>query len=160
MRGAAGRLQRVVAGLLVLFRSGAEVQPVPLDLAVLAARVPMEGLLLEAPAGAGVAADADLLTAVLLNLLDNALRHGARRVLLSSPAPNRLRVHDDGCGVPAAQRLALQQALEDPVPFAALLRECSDLLALLQRPLRHLLNYHCGVGAFRTRQMMLDIQSL
>lgn len=112
VRGAAGRLQRVVAGLLVLFRSGAEVQPVPLDLAVLAARVPMEGLLLEAPAGAGVAADADLLTAVLLNLLDNALRHGARRVLLSSPAPNRLRVHDDGCGVPAAQRQALQQALD------------------------------------------------
>ena len=62
--------------------------------------------------------------------------------------------------VPPEERQALQQALDDPVPFAALLRECSDLLTLLQRPLRHLLNYHCGVGAFRTRQMMLDIQSL
>jgi len=112
VRGAAGRLQRVVAGLLVLFRSGADVRPLPLDLAVLAARVPMEGLLLEAAAGASVAADADLLTAVLLNLLDNALRHGATRVELSSPAPNRLRVHDDGSGVPAAQRQALQQALD------------------------------------------------
>ena len=59
-----------------------------------------------------------------------------------------------------AQWQALQQALDDPVPFAALLRDCADLLGLLQRPLRHLLNYHCGVGAFRTRQMMLDIQSL
>ncbi len=58
------------------------------------------------------------------------------------------------------QWLALQQALDEPVPFAALLRERADLLALLQRPLRHLLNYHGGVGAFRTRQMMLDIQSL
>ena len=59
-----------------------------------------------------------------------------------------------------AQWQALQQALDDPVPFAALLRDCADLLGLLQRPLRHLLNYHCGVGAFRTRQMMLDIQTL
>ena len=59
-----------------------------------------------------------------------------------------------------AQWLALQQALAAPVPLAALLRECADLLALLQKPLRQLLNYHCGVGALRTRQMMLDLQSL
>lgn len=59
-----------------------------------------------------------------------------------------------------AQWQALQQALDAPVPLAALLRDCADLLGLLQRPLRHLLNYHGGVGAFRTRQMMLDIQSL
>ena len=59
-----------------------------------------------------------------------------------------------------AQWLALQHARDEPVPLAALLRECADVLALLQRPLRHLLNYHCGVGAFRTRQMMLDIQTL
>ena len=72
------------------------------------------------------------------------------------PAP------DDVLGVvrAAVGLRALQQALDEPVPLAALLRECADLLALLQRPLRHLLNYHCGVGAFRTRQMMLDIQSL
>ena len=54
----------------------------------------------------------------------------------------------------------LQQALAAPVPLAALLRDCADLLALLQKPLRQLLNYHCGVGALRTRQMMLDLQSL
>ena len=59
-----------------------------------------------------------------------------------------------------AQWLALQQALAAPVPLAALLRDCADLLALLQKPLRQLLNYHCGVGALRTRQMMLDLQSL
>ena len=35
-----------------------------------------------------------------------------------------------------------------------------DLLVQLQRPLRLLLNYHCGVGALRTRQMMLDLQTL
>ena len=67
---------------------------------------------------------------------------------------------DERQALSGAQWLALQAALDEPVPFAALLRECADLLALLQRPLRHLLNYHGGVGAFRTRQMMLDIQTL
>lgn len=59
-----------------------------------------------------------------------------------------------------AQWLALQAALDDPSPMAALLRECADWLGPLQRPLRLMLNYHCGVGALRTRQMMLDLQTL
>jgi DNA repair protein RecO (recombination protein O) len=59
-----------------------------------------------------------------------------------------------------AQWLALQAALDEPQPLAALLRECADLLIALQRPLRLMLNYHCGVGALRTRQMMLDLQTL
>ena len=67
---------------------------------------------------------------------------------------------DERQGLPGAQWLALQQALAAPVPLAALLRDCADLLAQLQKPLRQLLNYHCGVGALRTRQMMLDLQSL
>ena len=59
-----------------------------------------------------------------------------------------------------AQWRALQAALDDPSPMAALLRECADLLGPLQRSLRLMLNYHCGVGALRTRQMMLDLQTL
>ena len=51
-------------------------------------------------------------------------------------------------------------ALSVNVNKVALLRECADLLVQLQRPLRLLLNYHCGVGALRTRQMMLDLQTL
>jgi DNA repair protein RecO (recombination protein O) len=58
------------------------------------------------------------------------------------------------------QWLALHAALASPNPLAALLRECADLLVQLQRPLRLMLNYHCGVGALRTRQMMLDLQTL
>ena len=58
------------------------------------------------------------------------------------------------------QWLALHAALASPNPFAALLRDCADLLVQLQRPLRLMLNYHCGVGALRTRQMMLDLQTL
>jgi len=33
-------------------------------------------------------------------------------------------------------------------------------MAELKPQLRALLNYHCGVGTLRTRQMMIDIQSL
>jgi DNA repair protein RecO (recombination protein O) len=55
---------------------------------------------------------------------------------------------------------ALHAALNASNPLAALLRGCADLLGTLQRPLRLLLNYHCGVGALRTRQMMLDLQTL
>lgn len=112
VRAAAGRLQHVVAGLLALFRSGVEVRPLPLDLAGLVARLPMEGLTLHVQPSAALSADADLLTAALLNLLDNALRHGATRVEFSTPAPGLLRVQDDGRGVDAARRQALQQALD------------------------------------------------
>ncbi len=112
VRAAAGRLQRVVAGLLALFRSGVDVQRVALDLPRLAERLPLEGLRVQTEATAPISADADLLTAALLNLLDNALRHGATTVTLSTPAPQVLRVQDDGSGLPAAQRLALQQALD------------------------------------------------
>ena len=59
-----------------------------------------------------------------------------------------------------AQWVALQAAIDAPSPLVALLRECADLLGPLQRCLRLLLNYHCGVGALRTRQMMLDLQTL
>ncbi|WP_416547961.1 DNA repair protein RecO [Limnohabitans sp. DCL3] len=55
---------------------------------------------------------------------------------------------------------SIQKALDSSRPMAALLRDCADLLVQLQRPLRLMLNYHCGVGALRTRQMMLDLQTL
>jgi DNA repair protein RecO (recombination protein O) len=69
-------------------------------------------------------------------------------------------VSDDRQALRGEQWLALHAALASPSPFAALLRECADLLVQLQRPLRLMLNYHCGVGALRTRQMMLDLQTL
>jgi DNA repair protein RecO (recombination protein O) len=67
---------------------------------------------------------------------------------------------DDRNALTGSQWLALQAALDDVNPMAALVRDCADLLVQLQRPMRLMLNYHCGVGALRTRQMMLDLQTL
>ena len=114
VRTAAGRLQHVVAALLALFRSGMEVvRREPLDLPALAARLPVQDLVLEVgEPGGPLSADPDLLVAALLNLLDNAARHGATRVRLSQPAPDVLTVADDGRGIDDALRHDIQRALD------------------------------------------------
>ena len=113
-REAAARLSRVVAALLALFRSGAELQPEAIDLAALLARLPHDALVLEVPAGAQVVADLDLLSAALINLLDNAVRHGARTLrvaLRHEDGLQWLRLQDDGRGVADARRAELAAAL-------------------------------------------------
>jgi DNA repair protein RecO (recombination protein O) len=59
-----------------------------------------------------------------------------------------------------AQWQALQRALDDSAPFSAVLRQCADTAPELKPQLRSLLNYHCGVSTLRTRQLMIDLQSL
>ena len=117
VRGAAARLQHVVAALLGLFRSAdgtASLQRGPLPLAELLPRLPHTGLQITSAGEAAVDADADLLLAALLNLLDNAQRHGAREVrLVGLPGGRGLRVEDDGEGLPAARREALAEALAE-----------------------------------------------
>jgi DNA repair protein RecO (recombination protein O) len=54
----------------------------------------------------------------------------------------------------------LQMALDDEAPFHAALGVCADVMAGLKPQLRVLLHYHCGVATLRTRQMMMDLQSL
>ena len=70
---------------------------------------------------------------------------------------------DDGVGNGTAytreQWVALQQALDDPAPFHATLRRAAEM-GELKPQLRTLLHYHCGVSTLRTRQMMMDLQSL
>ena len=112
VRTAAQRLQRVVVALLAMFRSGAEVQRSEIDVVALAARLPVEGLEMEARGTTPLSADADLVTAAVLNLIDNAQRHGARSVIFSTPAANVLRVHDDGPGVEPARRRELRAAID------------------------------------------------
>ena len=66
----------------------------------------------------------------------------------------------DRASLSGAQWVALQQSLGDRAPFTATLRACSEVMAELKPQLRTLLNYHCGVSTLRTRQMMIDLQSL
>ncbi|MCW5636783.1 MAG: HAMP domain-containing histidine kinase, partial [Rubrivivax sp.] len=115
LRAAVRRLAHVVTALLALFRSGGELKRVPVDVEALVARVPFEGLAMEFLPRADEppvrpAADADLLAAALINLLDNAVRHGARRVCVQVH-PAHITLRDDGPGVSDERRGHLQQAL-------------------------------------------------
>jgi signal transduction histidine kinase len=114
-REAADRLRRVVNALLTLFRTGAEPKWQAVDMAVLVSHLPFDGLTVTVSGAALVEADPDLLAAALLNLLDNAQRHGAGQVtlhVLADGDDTRLTLHDDGSGMPDAHRLRLQAALD------------------------------------------------
>lgn len=73
-----------------------------------------------------------------------------------------LRLASDGerGSMAGAQWLGLQEALADERNFNGVLRACAPAVNELRLQLRVLLNYHCGVGTLRTRQLMMDIQSL
>lgn len=58
------------------------------------------------------------------------------------------------------QWMALQRALEDGASFTATLHQAAAVMAELKPQLRTLLHYHCGVSTLRTRQLMIDLQSL
>ena len=69
--------------------------------------------------------------------------------------------HDgDRAALSGQQWLTLDQALSGPTPFAATLSAVAGVMTDLKPQLRQLLNYHCGVTRLRTRQIMLDLQSL
>lgn len=111
-RSAADRLRRVVSALLALFRSGTDLQRQTVDLVELVGHLPFDGMQIVARPPCRVAADADLLLAALLNLFDNAHRHGASRVTLHVDDAGQLHVADDGSGIPPDRRRALQAALD------------------------------------------------
>jgi DNA repair protein RecO (recombination protein O) len=67
---------------------------------------------------------------------------------------------DERPGLAGERWVALQRALDDSAPFHATLREAAADMAQLKPQLRSLLHYHCGVGTLRTRQMLIDLQSL
>jgi len=66
----------------------------------------------------------------------------------------------DRASLTGAQWAQLQQVLQERDTFTDLLRACADVAASLKPQLRTLLHYHCGVSALRTRQVMLDLQTL
>ena len=67
---------------------------------------------------------------------------------------------DERQALSGAQWHQLQQALADGAPLTETLRVCAQLSNELKPQLRALLHYHCGVSTLRTRQMMVDLQSL
>ena len=69
--------------------------------------------------------------------------------------------HEDAerASLTGGQWHALQAALDDPAPFHATLQVAATM-GELKPQLRALLHYHCGVSTLRTRQLMMDLQSL
>ncbi|WP_422843496.1 DNA repair protein RecO [Acidovorax sp. M2(2025)] len=67
----------------------------------------------------------------------------------------------DRAALPGHQWQALQRGLDDDgARFTATLRACAPVAAELKPQLRALLQYHCGSPTLRTRQLMIDLQSL
>ncbi|MEY4884006.1 MAG: hypothetical protein RIS34_1860 [Pseudomonadota bacterium] len=87
------------------------------------------------------------------------LEGGARYSLVPEGGLRQTHV-GDRASLSGDQWTTLQQSLSDDAPFTATLRACAAVMAELKPQLRTLLTYHCGVGTLRTRQMMIDLQSL
>lgn len=111
IRLASASLQRVVASLLLLFRSGVELQRAPIEIKTWLERLAPSGLNVHIVTSGVLHADGDLLAAALLNVFDNALRCGAKNIVVTMPNAHTLCLTDDGAGTTAEHRLALEQAL-------------------------------------------------
>lgn len=67
---------------------------------------------------------------------------------------------EDRTSLAGAEWLELQRSLASGSRFTDTLRACVPYAAMLKPQLRSVLHYHCGVQTLRTRQLMLDLQSL
>lgn len=109
-RAAVERLKRVVQSLLAFFRPQAEMELQTVALADLVAQLPVEGLQIELEGEGSLYCDPNLMAAAVANLMDNAIRHGAKRLQLSADRLDEgqvLRLRDDGPGLSAERRQGL-----------------------------------------------------
>lgn len=68
---------------------------------------------------------------------------------------------EDRSSLSGTQWLQIQRALDDEEAiFSNTVQACAPVVAELKSQLRAVLHYHCGVRTLRTRQMMIDLQSL
>ncbi len=114
-REAARRLHSVVDALLTLFRSGVDLKLQEVEVGELVYQLPIEAIELRVASRATIWADMNLLAAGLLNLFDNSIRHGATRVKIDVQVDNgmvRIRLQDDGPGIPPAKAKIIQDALD------------------------------------------------
>lgn len=95
-----------------------------LDLAAVVARLPVRGVAVQTQAEGPIWADEDLLSAALMNLLDNAVRHRATEVTVRAEhLPDGLsliRVQDNGDGVAALRAQQVNAALDAHQPAEVL----------------------------------------
>lgn len=66
----------------------------------------------------------------------------------------------DRAALAGAQWQAIEEALSAANAYPAVLRACVLCAGELKVQLRTLLQHHCGQPVLRTRQLMMDIQSL
>jgi DNA repair protein RecO (recombination protein O) len=97
----------------------------------------------------------DMETANLAPLLASA-----RYSLIPEAGLVAARDGDGRASLAGAHWLALQAALEERAQFTQTLRHVAQSMVELKPQLRALLHYHCGVAMFRTRQLLLDLQTL
>ena len=108
------RLRTVMQALLAMFRSGREPDRRRVDLADLLAPLSFAPLAVEVAPGAALSVDPDLLSAALLNLLDNSRRYGASRAtvgLIQRDGWAEVEITDDGPGCDETTRSRLNAAL-------------------------------------------------
>ena len=101
-----------------------------------------------------------LLPALDVQTMTLASLERAERYTLVPEGGLRQAHDDDRFSLSGAQWMQLQAAVDDAAPFTTTLRACSEVMAELNPQLRTLLHYHCGVSNLRTRQMMMDLQTL
>ncbi|MDR0226204.1 MAG: DNA repair protein RecO [Burkholderiaceae bacterium] len=85
-----------------------------------------------------------------------------RRYALVAEGGLRQALQGERAALDAAQWRAIENALQAREAFTATLRVLAlpDLALALKPQLRALLQYHCGSPLLRTRQLMMDLQSL
>jgi DNA repair protein RecO (recombination protein O) len=104
--------------------------------------------------------DIGLLPALSLQTMTLAPLQPAARYCLVPEGGLRQSGEADRHALSGEEWLALQGALADTAPFTQTLRACAQVMDALKPQLRTLLNYHCGVETFKTRQMMVELQNL
>ena len=87
------------------------------------------------------------------------LQPNTHYVLTSEAGLREAAVHERA-SLPGVQWLQLEEALRMPNPYPQVVRACVLGASELKAQLRAVLQHHCGQPVLRTRQLMMDIQSL
>ena len=96
----------------------------------------------------------DAETATLANLRPEG------RYTLVAEGGLRTASQADRASLSGSQWRALQEALDEAASYTATRRACAPVAAERKPQLRAVLQYHCGSPVLRTRQLMMDLQSL